>query len=312
MSIQRSLLIRGPAKVTFDGATFYTEDDILCPIEPSLAPLSVSAIGTVDQIWTDMVLTIDIRPYGAWQDLAVLFPAALTNPTPGSSLFSTTDKPLVITGRNGDQITYHNARITRMADLFLGVNAPIFASALQFTALLRDNTEPNAANAYYTIATGASYGTDAAFESSLANYKRQAYSAAWTGKTGLTAFQGDQGVNISWQLGLIPHVSSNLGTIDMIVQDCAVLARAIPLQGTLAQYETAVGFQGRALGSRVGATSGADLTFTGSGVAITLKQAFATRWAPAFGQSPLRVGEMAWMSSRTFSGGVAGAVVTIS
>ena len=311
MSLQRALLVRGPAKVSFDGITLYTEEDIVCPLEPSLVPLSVSAVGVIDQIWVDSVFQIDIKPYGAWQDLAVLFPAALTSPNPGANLFSGADKALTIIGRNGDQIVYHNARITRMADLFLGVNAPIFSSALQFTALLKDNTEPNAANAYYTIGAGA-YGDDAAFNTSLANYKRQAYSAAWSGKAGLTAFQGDQGVNLAWQLGLEPHTNSNLGTIDMVIRDCAMTARAIPVQGTIAQYETAAGFQGRALGSRVGAASGANLVFTGSGVSITMNRAFATRWAPAFGQTPLRVGEMSWMTSRTFNAGALDPVVVIA
>jgi hypothetical protein len=310
MSVQRSLLIRGPAKATFDGATFYTEDDILCPIEPSLAPLDVSALGVVDQIWTDLVINIALRPYGAWQDLAVLFPPTVLNPTPGTSLFSGADKPLAITGRNGDQITFHNARLTQLAELFLGVNAPVFSGALQFTCLLKDNTEPNAANAYYTIGAGA-YGDDAAFSTSLANYKRQAYSAAWSGKTGFSAFQGDQGVNIAWQLGLVNHVNSNLGTIDVVIKDMVATARCIPLQPTLAQIETAAAFQGRALGSRLGSTAG-DLVFSGSGVSVTLKKAAMTRWAPAFGVTPLRVGEVGWTTNRGITAGVADAVAAVA
>lgn len=313
MSLQRSLLIRGPAKVSYDGATFYQRGDIEIPLAPATTQLAVPASGYRDEIRTDFVITFQLQPYGAWENLSILFPAAILTPVPGTSLFSGADKPLTITGRNGDSITLHNARIIGLANLFGGVNESLFSSAVQFVALLRNNFEPDATNAYYTIGTGGAYGSDTDFETSLNNFKQQAYSAAWTGKAGFSAFQFDKGFNLSWSVDARPHVNSNLGTIDYIIGENGLIATlaGVPLQPTLAQVEAAAEFQGQLLGARR-STSGADLTLTGSGVAITLKKAHLSGWTPMFGVEPLRIGNCTWVTTRGFTTGTADAVATIA
>lgn len=313
MSLQRSLLIRGPAKVTFDGATFYQRGDITIPLAPATAPLAVPASGYRDDVWTDHVITFQLQPYGAWENLSILFPSAILNPVPGTSLFTGTDKELVITARNGDQITLHNARIIGLANLFGGVDQPLFASAIQFAAILRDDYDPEDANAYYTISTGASYGNDGLFDSSLANYKQQAYAAAWTGKAGFDPFQFDKGFNLSWTVDARPHVNSNLGTIDYVIGENGLIGTlaGIPIGPTLAQLETAAAFQGQLLGHRR-STVGADLTLTGTGVAIVLKKASIANWSPMFGVEPLRAGTITWQTTRGFTAGTADIVASVA
>jgi hypothetical protein len=114
--------------------------------------------------------------------LTTLFPASVLNPVVGTRIFGTTDLPLVIEGKNSDRITFKNAQLTKLADLFLGVDGTIFASAAEFTCLLANSTQPEAAGAYFVADTAAYVEATAAFAKT--NFKAGRVSAAWGAVTG--------------------------------------------------------------------------------------------------------------------------------
>ncbi len=296
MSITRANIKRGTAKVVWNSATFFSRDDIVVSHDPSW----------VDVV--DFICKIPMRLWGAWENLSVLFPSGVLTPTIGAGIFGSADLPLVITGRNGDILTYHNAQLTKLADLYLGVDAEIVAADVEFTAILADQKNPEDAGAYYTASSG-SY-TDATFAKT--NYKQQRYSAAWGSIGGFTAFQAHKGWQINWDLGLEPIYNANLGTIDMAITGFRGMAKCVPVEPTIAQIETAANaganasnLLGRLLSG--GQTAAADLVITGSGVSVTLAKAGIVNHGYAFGAVPLRNGEIQWETTVALTAGTAAA-----
>jgi hypothetical protein len=317
MALNRTLLKRGPAIVTYGGATLFTNADILSRFGPVWNPVPTSMYGQVDKVLKDRVYKVSLRLWGAWENLSVLFPSYALAPTAGASIFGTSATPLVILARNGDQITYNNAQITKLANLYLGADENLFAADVEFTCIIGNSSgttmyNPEDANAYYTVATGVSY-TDSAFAKT--NFKRVRFTGAWGSVVGFTAIIPQKGFQISWDLDCRPLPCDGYGTVDFTIGENVLQAtcRAIPIQPTLAQIEAQVAAQGFQMGTLLSNTS-ADLTLTGNGGApvIVLKNAGAAEHGYAFGIEPLRVGEIAWMTTRGFTTGAPQAVATVA
>src|SRR4051812_24029524 len=116
MSVARSALVRGGGIATWNSITMFTRSDIVARMAPTFAAVSTSMYGEIDKVKTDLLIKCPLTLWGAWENLSVLFPAALMNPTVGASLYGTgSDLPLVVTARNGDQFTLVNAQITKLA-----------------------------------------------------------------------------------------------------------------------------------------------------------------------------------------------------
>lgn len=313
MSLDRANISGGPAKVTWNSATFFSRNPIAVRHEPAWDDVLVDAHGNINKVETDRVITIPMRLWGAWENLSVLFPSAVLTPSIGAlpGIFSTTDLPLVILGKNGDQITYHNAQITKLSNLFLGVGETIFAADVEFTALIKNNVNPEDAAAYYTIATGQAYA-DTTF--ALTNFARMRFSAAWGAVAGFTAFQAKEGWNIEWELGLEPVKVDALGTVSMTIQKFSAKATCIPIQHTLPQLETASKSQLNALG-RLLSTGSADLVITGAASptpVITLKNAMISGHGHNWGQNLFRTGPTTWETTVGFTTGTAAARAVIA
>ena len=313
MSVTRASLIRGPGIVSWNSATIFSEGDIAPRYEPVWNPVETSMYGEVDRVRRDFVIRIPIRLWGAWENLATLFPSALLNPTIGASLYGTSDTPLSITARNGDKITYNNAQITKLADLRLGVDENIFAADVEFTAILANNTLPESNAAYYTVATGQTF-TESAFAKT--NFKRERWTGAWGTKTGWTTVVPKDGFHVGWELGLAPVTVDGYGTVDMTIRGLVATCRCVPIGPSLAQIEDQIKLAGQsgagaAHGTLV-STNAADLVLTSSSMGVTLKNVSLTKGGHAFGQEPLRMGEVEWTSARLFTAGVPQAVATLS
>jgi hypothetical protein len=308
MSLNRTILSRGPALVSYNGATLWTRDDIDLRHAPVWSPVKTAMYGEVDQFKRDLIIKIPLRLWGAWENLGTLFPSSVTNPVIGASIYGGSDVPLTVLARNGDQITYANAQITRLADLYLGADSELFAADVEFTALLANGVNPETANAYYTVQTGQAY-SDNAF--TKANFKKVRWTGAWGGKSGFTTIVPQKGFSVAWKLELRPVTADGYGTIDLTLAGLAGGCRCIPLAPTLAQIEAQTDAQGAAFGTLLSAGA-ADLTLAGGASSVVLKNAGMTQHGYVFGVEPLRVGEVAWSTTRGFSAGVPAAVAVLS
>jgi len=308
MGVSRASLGRGPAIVTFGGATLFTRDDLVPRHAPEWQAVASSLHGQTDKFKGDLVIKHSLTLFGHWSSLGVLFPAALLNPVVGTSLFGAADNPLVILARNGDRITYPNSQITKLADLYLGVDSELFAAAVEVTSIIKNNANPEDAGAYFVRDTGAYAETTFA----MTNFKKCRFSAAWGAKTGFTSFIGQKGFSLSWALDAKPDKVDGYGTVDFYVGSGGLVGscKAVPIGPTMAQIDTQQG-----VGSAHGAllsTGEADLTITGTGVSVVLKNASMVETGTAFGIDPLRVGEVSWETTRGFAAGVVSAVATVA
>lgn len=310
MSVSRAILGRGPAIVSYNGITLFTRDDIVPRHAPVWNPVVTSMYGEVDKSKRDLAIRIPLRLWGSWENLAVLFPASVMNPVIGLSVYGTVDTPLTILARNGDQITYTNAQITKLGDLYLGVDSELWAADVEFTALLKNAANPEDAGAYYTTATGQAYA-DNAF--SKQNFKRVRWTGVWGNKVGFGSLAAQKGFNIAWTLDLRPIVVDGYGTVDMTLGNFIGMVRCIPIGPTLQQIETNAYATGTPHGALLSTNAnGNDFVMTGGGSSVTLKNAGLMEHGYAFGVEPLRIGEVSWGTTRGFVAGVPSAVGAVT
>ena len=121
MGTIRQSIIRGPGTVTFGGVKFFDASGITAEIDSATQEVPSSIIGKLDTIKTDQTGKVTLTPVGNLSEalLGVLFPAWMQTPVIGTSLFGTTDAPLVISSRAGTKLTFAAAALTKCPDLLL-------------------------------------------------------------------------------------------------------------------------------------------------------------------------------------------------
>lgn len=315
MSINVSTLSRGPGYVTYGGVNLESRTDLKIPRGTDWKDVITSMFGRVDRVRTGYMIKLPLTLWGAWENLSVIFPSFIMAPATGTNIYGATNSPLVILGTNNDQITLVNAQITKLANLFLGVENDLFAADVEFTALIgRDGSgnllTPETASSYTTLATGSYVAATEAF--SKANFKRRRFLGAWGAITGFTAMAPQKGVAISWDAKLSPVPVDGYGIVDMSVTDLVGSAKCIPLGPTLAQIKT--NSQEETAFGTLGSAIAADLVWTGNGGApvVTLKNAHMTDSETMFGPDPLRVGEVTWKTTTGFTAGARNATGVVA
>lgn len=313
MALSRASLGRGPAIVTWNGGVFFMRDSLIPKHSPVWKPVGCTHLGQIDKYRSDMVIKHQLQLFGLWSNLDKLFPSALLNPVVGTSLFGT-DLPLVIQAKDGMTVTYANTQLTKLVDVFLGVDEEMFSATVEFTSLISNTAlvtgGPEIAGAYFTRASTAY--AEATF--ALTNFLKTRWTAVWTGKTGFTSFIGEKGFHISWALDLKPHVVDGYGTVEMVIGEGGLVGtmKCVPIGPTAAQSDTAQANHA-ANGTLLGA-GGADLTMTalaGTHV-VLLKTANLVETSSAFGIEPLRVNEHTWETTRVVTSGAVAGVATVS
>lgn len=300
----------GAPKVTFNSATFWTRDDVMPRIAHTLSEQRSSMFGRVTKTRGARTIEVTIPLFALWENLSVLFPSTVLNPTIGSRVYGTSDLALVLHAKNGDLLTIHNARITGLANLKLASNQPVFSAAVKFTGLLKNNAAPADAASYYTF-DNVTY-TEGTF--ALTNFLAKSWTGAWGSRTGFTSIQTEAGWDVGWELGMEPDVVDGLGAIDMFITNFAAKVSCIPVGPTIAQLESNLFFQNHA-NAAIGAgvhDSMDDLVLTSGTASVTLKNAALIETGLAFAPSKKRVQETAWETMRGFTTGVPQAIATIA
>lgn len=307
MGILRNQLGRSPAIVQTQGVTLYTRSDIVVPHDPKWSDITSSMFGIDDRFKADLVIKIPLMLYGNWDALTVLFPSYAMNPIPGTSIYGNNDTPLTLLGRNGDQIIYTNAQLTKLGDLFLGVDEELWAAAVEFTAIIGNGKNPEDANAYFTRGT-AQY-TDGAF--SRTNFSKARFQANWNGVTGFNSIVGQKGFRVAWKLDAKPLICDSFGTVDMTIGEKTNVGsvKCIPIGPTGAQMDTQQQIS-QPHGQRQSQAS-ADLTIASAAHTVTLKSAALTSHSVAWGAEPLRINETMWETTRGFTAGVPNNVASV-
>jgi len=212
------------------------------------------------------------------------------------TLYVDRDYPLVIHTFSGVKLTLHNAAITKMP----GINAQATDTLLgdvEFEAFLRNGANWSDANSRWTIAAVAL--SDTSFNPT--QILTQGYSGAW-GAAPWDSWQTKAGFSVNFETAWEDVTSDALGVVTKRLKSLKVTAKAQPLGFTEQQIleklliQNTGAVRGRSL-------SGADLNIAGTGVYIRLYGAALKTGPQNFSSGNERVGELEWVSTRTFSSG---------
>jgi len=228
-TFDRTTIVRGPCKITYDGATFYSKGGVTFTATNSSFDKDTDAYGPVGKIKTDFQVVVEFEPVGEIEALTTLFPYAST--AMGASLCGATDKPLVIVSASATY-TVLNAIVTQMPSLRLSATATAFGS-VQFTGLLKKAGDPADLGYYYTIGVGASIGV--AFDP--AKIICGPYYCSWpTSET-----YSEAGFEISFDLSMNPVTVDGFGTVDMSLTSLGANLSFIPIGMSRSEFESELG-----------------------------------------------------------------------
>ena len=306
MSIDRATIISGPASVTFGGQTFWSKGDITVKNTVSRFEIGTSRFGKVDERLQDKRIVVSFEPSGRFTTAlaAVIWPYATS--AIGSSVFGASDSALVINTLAGRQFTVHNAALTGMPDINLGVGQTIQGD-IEFTGLLKNNADPSDANSYYTDAAVA-YPGDTGF--SVFDIITDVYSNTW-GSSPWDDFHTEDGWSISLGLSLRDEMVDGLGTVDMTFQEIQVTATGIPVGPTVDDVSLAQGINGVELGRSIQGLS-SDLIIAGAGVYVAVYNASLVESDFGHGTDRKTLGSTDFIATRTVTTGVADPLFYIS
>ena len=204
----RTTIVRGPAKVVFDSATFYSKGGINITMTTSTFDKESDAYGVLGKSKTDFQVVVEFEPVGEIEALATLFPHGST--TIGASIYGSTDKSLVITATDATY-TIRNAAVTQMPSIRCTATNTAFGS-VQFTGILDLGGDPSLLSDYYSVGAGAAIGT-------LFDPTKLITAPYQATLGGSTTFFSEAGFEISFEMGLTPIMIDGIGTVDMSLQN---------------------------------------------------------------------------------------------
>lgn len=305
-SLDRTTIITGPALVTFGGQTFWSKGDVVLKPNFPRFDIQTSRFGKVDSRFTDKMVEVSFEPDGRFTAAlaAVLWPYA--DMDIGTSIYGSSDAALVVHGRDGIKITVHNAAVTQMPSIRLGV-AQTIQGQVTFTGLVAKDTDPTNAAAYYTIASAA-YPGDTGWAAS--DILTLAFASAWGASAPWDDFMTEAGWEISFALQLADQKADGVGTVTKTLQGLDVTAKAIPVGPTMANLMAKMG-NTQPLGGSI-QDNADDLVISATGVYVAVKNAAIIETDLGWGNQRKRLGPTSWQANRTVTTGALDPLFIIS
>ena len=299
-SIDRTTIIRGPAKITYDSATFYSKGGISLTFTNSTFDKETDGFGVVNRAKTDLQIVIDFEPVGEIEELAKLYPYAST--AIGASIYGSTDKALVIVSE-GYTYTINNAQITQLPSIRATANNTAFGP-IQFTGLVDNSGDPSNLSDYYSVTNSGTFA-DTVFDPS------KIITAPYTATlAGSTTFYSEAGFEVSFDLALNPVTVDGIGTVDMTLGNLGATITCIPINAAYNALDTYFGsldagedLAGSTLDISTTTVGGLNLDFA----AVQIMD-FQRRFSPADNRN----GTLTMMAKRTFSTGAPQALFTVA
>ncbi len=294
MATTRQSIVRGPGTVSFASQKFYDASGITAEIDSASADISSSVAGKLDTIKTDQIGRITLTPVGSISAglLSVLYPAYVQKPVLGTSLFGSTDQPLVISSMAGQKVTFKAAALTKCPDLLL---SPVKTAlgGVEFTALVANGKLPSETKALYEVAA-ATYADGTPSRTGLTGVH---YTATYGS---LSIPDTLDGWTITVDMATSPVTTDSQGTIDYTLSGVTVTAKCTPLGLSESQILAALpASKGR--GSSLASSS--DLVITGTGgLTVTLKSAALVTGPLNWGADTLRAGEIGFTANIASTG----------
>ena len=304
MPLDRSTIIIGPGKIAHDGATYFSDADIILNLTKEFFEVKVDAFGTVLRALTDVSIEVTATPK-EWANHAKMNPFLAM--AIGTSLLGGTDKPLVITPINGQPVTLAAAGVMKPPSLICSANkAPL--GSMTWTGVIANNTAWSATGARI------SHGSTASGVALTGFVKANAGLCTWEPVFGETTLKTEDGTTIDWQVQLDPQRTDSDGVVDYSFGGIEATAKLTPVGLTAEDYVALLGLQGSGI-TRGASSAMADLVITGGGGlsrSVTLKNCTPRVGAQRFGRATKRLGELEFVASRDHTTGTLNAIATIA
>lgn len=322
MAISRTSLVRGPAKLTFNGASIFTKDDFEIKIDKQTLRINTSAHGKVDERAIEIRAEASFVPEGRWLSAllnGIFNPFA--NATVGQSILnvkntapffntggSVVDVPFTASGADGEIHRIPAACVTKLPDLYLSAGRTMLGqmTVTGYRVLGTDWTDDSS---LYTVTPSGGSVVDATF--TPGSIIVQPYLASWGSIAGFTDFDTENGWTISFELETKEIPIDSQGNLDRAFVSLGIMAKCTPVGPTSTQILAAAQIQGGlprgySLQNDGGGGVIPDLEITGhdGSTIITVSAANLKTEGFAFGATKLRAGEVGFVATRKFSAGV--------
>ncbi len=301
MSIDRTLILKGPCKAVFDSATIFFNGDLTVTFITDYFDVQASAFGRVDR----RVQARRIEVTGAptmWSDLSKLFPYATA--LIGSAIFGATDKTLVITPAYGAPLTLANVAVTRMAPITLAHGKPMLGD-MTFTGLCANSGDPATAANWFSFGSSASAVALTGFDLS------KVFNSRYSLVRNTVTYRSEEGFNLDFNVGLAPEVVDGEGIVNYRVTEVEAAIRFAPTGNTEAVWATLMGWAVAPGASPAvyDAVLAGDVTGSPS---ITIDDTMVVQGGTRYGAAVNRFGEVELVSRRSITSGALNALWTIS
>lgn len=301
-------IIQGPALVTHNGYSFYSEGAVTVRYQRETFNPGAAAYGKLGERLKSTRAVISFTPAGMYTSAtaAKYWPYGATSV--GASVFTGSALPTVILPLSGNKITYPRGGITKLPELRLSPVKTMWG-AMEITCLGDPALEPTNAGYFQVVAATTA---DTNFDETKIVTPR--YTAAY-GSSPFDAMEPDEeGFVVEPILGLKEMMPANFGLTDIIIESLGLRARFKPINLTEAQIATLINLQDAAAkrpGDVIASTT-TDLVISGTGVTFTAKYMGAADAGLVYSPGEFRQGEVAFHNVRKWSAGVPQALWTFA
>lgn len=296
-TFDRTTIVRGPCAMTYNGATFYSKEDVTLTYNHTTFDKPTDAYGLAGRGKTDLQVVVEFEPVGEIEDIATLFPYGST--VIGSDIYGSTDTPLVIISVD-QTYTIPNAQITQLPSIRATSQNTAFGP-IQFTGLIANNADPVDLDNYIAASAGGALPTNFDPATIIAG----PYEATF----GALTFYSQDGFEISFDLELAPKFVDGIGTVGMTLSDTRMNVTAIPVGNTETSLDAF--YDTMEAGKELVSDTLAIATACVGGLEIDSDKVQVTAYEKMFSSETNRIGSVTWSSVREFTAGVPNPAYTI-
>lgn len=311
--MNRTDIKKTPGRILFSGVSLFAKlgTAIEAKLISEMFAVGTDVAGELDQRQKEAYYRVTITPDGRLTApiAAMLWPRG--NPTMGAALFTNTDVPLVVHASDASLETFAAAALEEMPALKFSSVESLVGPAT-FLCLRKNNVDWDAANSLLTQADTGGSLADAGFAPS--GIITQPYLASWGAKTGFVDMDTIDGFNVEFQISYSDDMTDRQGLVNRRLKTVTARVRCNPVGPTRQQIMSALEIQGTGTGRGVSRqANSADLLITGDDGTnyFKLKNAILTDKVQRWGSEQLRIGDVAWVATRTFSSGTPSALFEV-
>jgi hypothetical protein len=302
-----STVIGGPAIITFNTATFYSEGPVEVRVSKEYKRRTIGGFGSIPAKITDVKAEITFTP-SQYKNTNIMFPYFAS--AMGTRIFGNTDKPIVIQSMTEAlKYTWSRGAVLKSPAFGFGVKKNLLGQ-MTLTAIKANATELSGATSVVQI-TDPSAFADTSFD--VTKLFDIHYTMSWGGAP-FAAIETEDGVDVETEYDLAP-VMLDGAMVDMKLQDVRMRASFIPANLTHANLLTLAKVQGIDRGTSLSPTGANDLVISGIATGdpkLTLVKAYVTDIGHRFSMSDHLANTFTMEAARTFTTGAANAIATLT